>query len=277
MKRKIIIFTDLDGSILDKNTHSLNSILPFFKRVVDSSIVIFNSSKTFLEIHKLSTELNLKFPFIVENGSAIIIPKSSSLILPKERNIMDNNYKKIKLGTTIKEISEFINSEVAYKFIKNCRFLNSMNNNEIMALTNLSEESIINSKKREYSFPFLWNGGQKCYEEFKQLAQSKNYLIVRGGQFYHISGNVNKGKAMDILINIYLNHMKDTKLISVAIGDSDNDLEMLNKANYAGIIKSGRKNQLKLEKNKNVYYSKYIAPLGWQEVLNNMSLFKLKK
>ena len=277
MRRKIIIFTDLDGSILDKNTHSLNSILPFFKRVVDSSIVIFNSSKTFLEIHKLSTELNLKFPFIVENGSAIIIPKSSSLILPKERNIMDNNYKKIKLGTTSKEISEFINSEVAYKFIKNCRFLISMNNNEIMALTNLSEDSIINSKKREYSLPFLWNGGQKCYEEFKQLAQSNNYLIVRGGQFYHISGNVNKGKAMDILINIYLNHMKDTKLISVAIGDSDNDLEMLNKADYAGIIKSGRKNQLKLKKNKNVYYSKYIAPLGWQEVLNNMSLFKLKK
>ena len=65
----------------------------------------------------------------------------------------------------------------------------------------------------------------------------KNYLnlhdlkLIKGGRFHHISNNINKGTSMHRLVNEYKNITN--KSFTIAIGDSDNDFEMLN---YAAIL-----------------------------------------
>ena len=50
-KKQIIIFTDLDGSLLDKDTFKFNIIENYFRELILKNIIIIpNSSKTEAEL-----------------------------------------------------------------------------------------------------------------------------------------------------------------------------------------------------------------------------------
>jgi len=73
-----LISTDLDGTLLDHYDYSWSAALPSLQRCRDEGItVILNTSKTFAETHALQQALSLDGPIIVENGSALIMPRSS--------------------------------------------------------------------------------------------------------------------------------------------------------------------------------------------------------
>ena len=74
MKNKltIVIFTDLDGSLLHRDTFEFDSIKDYIKSLINKGVIIIpNSSKTEKEIEKFNEELGIMLPFISENGSAI--------------------------------------------------------------------------------------------------------------------------------------------------------------------------------------------------------------
>ena len=74
MKKKptIIIFTDLDGSLLHRDTFKFDPIKDYLKSLIDKGIIIIpNSSKTEKEIEKFNEELGVELPYISENGSVI--------------------------------------------------------------------------------------------------------------------------------------------------------------------------------------------------------------
>ena len=74
--KKAIIFTDLDGSLLDHRTYSYSAASPMLATLKKNKIPLIPvSSKTFDEIIILRRRLNNNDPFIVENGAAIYIPK----------------------------------------------------------------------------------------------------------------------------------------------------------------------------------------------------------
>ena len=71
-KNKILIFTDLDGSILDRDTFKFDQIKQYIKKILNSGIVIIpNSSKTESEISEFNQELGENLAYISENGSVI--------------------------------------------------------------------------------------------------------------------------------------------------------------------------------------------------------------
>ena len=71
-KFSLIIFTDLDGTLLHRDTFKFDVIKDFIKNLANKGIVIIpNSSKTEKEIEKFNEELGIELPFISENGSSI--------------------------------------------------------------------------------------------------------------------------------------------------------------------------------------------------------------
>ena len=71
-KKQIIIFTDLDGSLLDKDTFEFHEIEDYFRDLVSKGIkVIPNSSKTEAELSDFNNQYNLNLSFVAENGSSI--------------------------------------------------------------------------------------------------------------------------------------------------------------------------------------------------------------
>ena len=71
-KFSLIIFTDLDGSLLHRDNFKFDEIKEYIKSLNDEGIIIIpNTSKTEKEIEEFIKELGLNLPFISENGSSI--------------------------------------------------------------------------------------------------------------------------------------------------------------------------------------------------------------
>ena len=94
-KYLIIIFSDLDGTILHRNNFKFDKIKKYIKKLISRKIILVpNTSKTELEIKDFMKELGIKLPFICENGSAIY---NLNLINPKlpKKIILSKNIGKI--------------------------------------------------------------------------------------------------------------------------------------------------------------------------------------
>ena len=70
-----VIFTDMDGTLLDHHTYSFAAAEPTLGKLPTKGIpVIPNTSKTYAEMVQLRDKIGLNGPFIIENGAAAYIP-----------------------------------------------------------------------------------------------------------------------------------------------------------------------------------------------------------
>ena len=66
-----VIFTDLDGTLLDHDTYSAEAARSVLEKVTARGIpVIPATSKTYSEVVEFRDSMNLTHAFIVENGAA---------------------------------------------------------------------------------------------------------------------------------------------------------------------------------------------------------------
>ena len=74
--KRYLIFTDLDGTLLDHENYSYGNNKKLISRIVSNqNEIIFNTSKTFSESTNLLKELNLtNMPFSTENGAVLYFP-----------------------------------------------------------------------------------------------------------------------------------------------------------------------------------------------------------
>ena len=129
-KKNIIIFTDLDGSLLNHTSFKFDEIKNYLRDCLKKGIkIIPNTSKTALEIEDFINDLNYKVPFISENWSTIQNLNIYNSDLPGE----------IKLAKNIDEIQSIIDKNFSNSLLSNCNFLNDMETNDqskILGLTN---------------------------------------------------------------------------------------------------------------------------------------------
>ena len=71
-KTSVVIFTDLDGTLLNRDTFKFDEIKDYIKSLINKGITIIpNTSKTNAELDNFIKELGFNIHFITENGSAI--------------------------------------------------------------------------------------------------------------------------------------------------------------------------------------------------------------
>ena len=71
-KFSLIIFTDLDGSLLHRDNFKFDEIKDYIKNLINNGVIIIpNTSKTEKEVMEFIKELGKELPFISENGSSI--------------------------------------------------------------------------------------------------------------------------------------------------------------------------------------------------------------
>ena len=118
---KVLIFTDLDGSLLDRDTFKFDKISKYIKDLISKGIFIIpNSSKTKKEIDIFNKELDEDLPFIVENGAAIYNLKIINSSFPE----------KISLSTEISEILDIFNNQISNKYNSKCKFIKNLTNDK---------------------------------------------------------------------------------------------------------------------------------------------------
>ena len=110
----ILIFTDLDGTLLNRDTFKFESIKIFLNELKNKNIIIIpNSSKTEDEIIEFNNEANFKFPFISENGSII-----------HNLNFLSSEFpNKIMLAKNVYEIQNIFDKNINQDLKSKCRVI----------------------------------------------------------------------------------------------------------------------------------------------------------
>lgn len=224
-----LLFTDLDGSLLDTNTYSFDEAQPALDLLRSQNIpVILVSGKTRAEIEPLRERLDHRAPFIVENGAAVYVPFETFGFTP-ERSRRRTSYHVIELGTPyalLRDVLRQIETAVGTRL----RGFGDLSVDEVMATTGLSREDALRSMLREFDEPFLVNGPPKLIEEICRQIVTRGLNWTRGGRFFHLMGNNDKGRAVEILLRCYQRQGLDPALSgleTIGIGDSLNDLPLL--------------------------------------------------
>jgi len=231
---KIMIFSDLDGTLLDRDTYSFEPALPALRVIKQKGIpLVLSSSKTRAEIELYRKKLENDHPFISENGGAVFIPKGYfSFQFPYDRELEE--YFVLELGTFYLQIVEVFNSIKKETRIP-IKGFSDLTEDELTSLCGLSLREAEFAKKREYDEPFIIEGGKKEIEIVKRKIEEKGMNYVWGGKFHHILSKNDKGKAVEILRELYENQF--FSIYTVGIGDNLNDIPMLRAADHPILFK----------------------------------------
>jgi len=220
-RSQIVIFTDLDGTLLDDQTYDFKPALTALKLIRSRKIpLIMVSSKTRAEVEFYRRELAVEDPFIVENGGAVYFP--GSFPLPDEYSSeMIAAYREVIIGTPLAVLSEKIRD------LKEQFGLTSFSElpvEEIAALTGLTYEQAQRASTREFDETIVLKSTVD-EEPLRKKALELGIDCVRGGRFLHLFCGGDKGKAVDVILNVY--QEQGGSVISVGLGDGQNDLPML--------------------------------------------------
>ncbi len=269
----LIIFTDLDGTLLDIN-YSFREAMPALKLIKEKNIpLILCSSKTRVEIEHYRKKLKNTYPFISENGGGIFIPKDyfKINILKLSFNIEEEkNYYLIRLGASYIDLKNALDELRSEGFDVNG--FGDMSVREIAELTGLNISDAKMAKKRDFDEPFVFKGDKTSLRKLKRRIRHKDFNFTQG-RFFHIMGNSDKGRAVEILKELYAK--QNRKMITAALGDSPNDIEMLEKVDYPVAVKKydgSYDSQLikRLKQSKEFIKADDIGPAGWSRAVNKL-------
>ncbi|MDC0932931.1 HAD-IIB family hydrolase [Arcobacteraceae bacterium] len=245
-----LIFTDLDGTLLNHENYSFEDASEMLSIIKKNNIpLIIVTSKTKDEVILLQKRLDIKYPFIIENGAGVFIPSK-------------NDYEIIALGTKYQETIEAFQK---YSQGIDMKGFSQMSDQEVSSLTGLSIDKAALARKRTFSEPFIL-GDITQLESLKIKANQDGFDIVKGGRFYHlISLGQDKANALKEL-HAYYEKLHNKTYKTIALGDGENDLTMLEAADQAVLIK--RFDDTFIDCNiKNVIKTDDIGPKGWNESL----------
>ncbi|MCJ8352186.1 HAD-IIB family hydrolase [Moritella sp.] len=260
------IFTDLDGTLLDHDNYSFTPALTTLAELKRAAIpVIPNTSKTYVELVELRRILDLHGPFIVENGAAVYIPVNYFSHQPIGTIQQDGYW--VKSLVHLREHWLSLLPTVPVELTALFTNMNNMTVNDIVNATGLDAASATLASQRQYGEPVLWHGNAAQKQLFIQHLNKQGATVLEGGRFLHVCGNCNKGKAMDWLMEQFKFFNPQQTPYSIALGDGNNDIAMLEAAQYAAIISSPVHIPPKLKRKQRLITSKNTGPTGWAEVL----------
>jgi mannosyl-3-phosphoglycerate phosphatase len=271
---KAVVFTDLDGTLLDHHDYSFDKALPAIQLLNKMNVPIIPvTSKTRAELEPLREQLALSTPFIVENGAAVFIPKTflGSNDMSELEEVGDYWVKSFSPNSLY---WSSVMDELSEHFEHCFQSFSQMSVDNVVELTGLNHLQASQASKREFSDPIYWFGNEAQYEELTDYCKNLGIDVVRGGRFVHLLKGADKGKAVT-WFQEFLKALNDTNYLTVALGDGENDLAMLQRVDIAVQIRSPNHSfpvfALDSSRQK-LIQTKEEGPAGWNDSIH--SIFK---
>jgi mannosyl-3-phosphoglycerate phosphatase len=260
MSRKIVIFTDLDETLLERYTYSFEKALPALERIRELGIpLVICTSKTRAEIDIYREKLHNQHPFISENGGGIFVPKEYFHHIGSYSPEEMGEYDVITLGTHYHRLRHVLQELREHGF--GVRGFGDMSPEEISSLTGLSDNEASRAKERYFDEAFIFNGNP--VELRKEVR--KHGLHMNQGRLYHLLGENDKGKAVGLLKELYLQEEPET--VFIALGDSPTDAPMLRRADYPVLMQKDDGSYDERVSAPGLIKAKGIGPAGWNSAV----------
>ncbi|MCL6268372.1 HAD-IIB family hydrolase [Sansalvadorimonas sp. 2012CJ34-2] len=263
-KNRLLVFTDLDGTLLDHNSYSTEPASEALALLEENNIpLIFNTSKTRSETIKLRRKLHNNHPFATENGSCLSVP--DGYFQGEKKKTVHTTFFGL-LYTQIRQVLASIRAEYGFEFTG----FGDMAAKEVAHLTGLSADEAVMAKDRDCSEPIVWADTDENLETFKRLLAARNMQLTVGGRFYHVFSVGDKGLAVHWLADYFHAEFPDHHFITIGLGDGINDLPMLNKVDHPILVRPMHGNAPDTSNIENISITDAPGPAGWNRSVINL-------
>ena len=255
---KLLVATDLDAILLDHQTYDYAPALPAIAQLkAHGCPIVFNSSKTQAEQRILREALGIAAPFIVENGAAVVIPPGQ---LDVPANAPAPEVK--TFGPAHSDLLVHI-QRLRQQHGNQFKGFSDLTAEAVAQLTGLSVEAAGAAKQRAGSEPLQWNDTEAAFEAFSAALADVGLQTTRGGRFRHVMAEANKGKALQWLVARYQAVFPQVAWTVVALGDSPNDLPMLQVADVGVAINNPHRDPFEIVGVPRLLRPEPPGPAGW--------------
>jgi len=256
---KLIIFTDLNDTLLDRN-YDFSAAKEALAAIKAYDIpLIITTSKTRAQTEIYRSRLNISDPIIAENGAAIYFPPGSFPAgrLPSgctregDEFVWELSRRVEGLIPELQSAANTVGAEIELIF--------DMPAAKIMDITGMSEEESELAKERKYIIYFL------CHFRRKELIEelkSRGLKITWGTYFMHLGSSNDKGLGVHRLTALY-REQGNYGLITAGFGDNMNDLNMFRNVNKPFLLPHPDGSYEEGVEADNLVKLKGVGPRGW--------------
>lgn len=257
-----IIFTDLDGTLIDFETYSPEVAAPLARDIAERGVpIVFCSSKSLEEQLALMDTIGLTVPCIIENGAGIYIPDSVDILDTLPAKQVKSGGRLIALGDSAEFIRRQIES-VSKALDIDLKPYHEFSDSELSKITGLDEGGTRRARNRDFSETLTASLDAEAWSNVNAAFQPVGLHCLSGGRFHTVTSiDCNKGRALKIVVDGFESSTGD-RWHSIGIGDSANDFDMLDSADYPYLVQTPRGdwNEMGVDNLKRI---SAIGPEGW--------------
>ncbi len=263
MMVRTIIFSDLDGTLLDSRSHSFDPAGPALEALAFARIpLVFCTSKTRTETEHWRSVLKNNHPFIVENGGAVFVPEG--YFGPDAGfDKRDGGYGIVEFGRPYREIRQALEG-IRISTGLPLRGFGDMPVEEVAERCGFTRQDASLAAMREYDEPFI-GIEEGMLPRVVQEAEARGFRVVSGGHFYHLVGGSDKGRAVRALRSLY--EVSRGHVRTVALGDSANDEPMLRAVDIPILVRKPDGSRLEVVDLPGLIIAPFSGPEGWREAV----------
>lgn len=260
----LLIFTDLDGTLLDSHTFDWQPAAPWLAKLREHHIpVILCSSKTAAEMMVIQKTLGLQgLPFIAENGAVVHLD---------ERWQDSDDYPRLITGASHEEVVKVL-TQLREKGGDKYTLFSELDEKVLADVTGLPPAQASLARLHEASETLIWRDSDERMAAFGETLAGLGLSFVQGARYWHVlDQRAGKDQAVKWLIRQY--QQRDGKnFITVGLGDGPNDAPLLDSVDYAVVVKGLNRDGVRLRQDdvQRVYHTQLQGPAGWSEGLDHI-------
>jgi mannosyl-3-phosphoglycerate phosphatase family protein len=207
---RTIVFSDLDGCLLERGTYGFAAAQPALAALRAHGVpLVLCSGKTRAEMEPLAERLGLRTPLVVENGGALVAgARVLALGVPRARLVAALPALARDAGVDVRGFAE-------------------MTADEVSRLTGLDRAQAALALQREFDEPFAVLGASgrdpALDARLDAAARGLGLRVTHGGFLHHLHGPADKGDGVRAALRLE----GDDGSLSLGLGDAATDLPLL--------------------------------------------------
>ena len=260
-----VVFTALEGTLLNSGSQLSDSAADAIGELSRRHVPLVLASRgTRAQIEPLRTKIEHSHPFITESGGGLFLP-DGYFSLRLEGAVRAARYFCIPFAQPYADATAAL-QEIAAAANASVVGYGQMSPREVARNTGEPLREAERACQREFSERFFFAGEtEAATRRFEELARKRKWQVTPGDPFWELRSGNDEANAVRYLMRLYKKATPHTRLRSVGLGSSAEDLPLLSAVDHAVVLpQRGDKFDASLTSHlPNATFVDAPGPVGW--------------